>query len=163
MNIPLNIDVHQILLHMLNFVILAGGLYLLLYGPVKQFIETRKNSYLQREEEFQRAEAAAKEAEAACLKRIEDMDRELEEEHSRRVQETEKTVAQMLENAKRQADEILSAAEAQAKKKRKAAEQELEHELVSLAENAMEKLMQESDSNLMDDFLQEAERGEPNA
>ena len=34
MNIPLNIDWQQILLHLLNFVILAGGLYLLLYKPV---------------------------------------------------------------------------------------------------------------------------------
>ena len=31
MNIPLNIDWQQILLHLLNFAILAGGLYLLLY------------------------------------------------------------------------------------------------------------------------------------
>ncbi len=31
MNIPLNIDWQQILLHLLNFVILAGGLYFLLY------------------------------------------------------------------------------------------------------------------------------------
>ena len=39
MNIPLNIDWQQILLHLLNFVILAGGLYLLLYQPVKAFME----------------------------------------------------------------------------------------------------------------------------
>ena len=31
MNIPLNIDWQQILLHVLNFVILFGGLYFLLY------------------------------------------------------------------------------------------------------------------------------------
>lgn len=31
MNIPLNIDWQQILLHLFNFAILAGGLYLLLY------------------------------------------------------------------------------------------------------------------------------------
>ena len=30
MNIPLNIDWQQILLHLMNFVILAGGLYFLL-------------------------------------------------------------------------------------------------------------------------------------
>ena len=36
MNIPLNIDFQQILLHLLNFAILGGGLYLLLYKPVKQ-------------------------------------------------------------------------------------------------------------------------------
>ena len=34
--LPLNIDIQQILLHMLNFVILAGGLYFILYAPVKK-------------------------------------------------------------------------------------------------------------------------------
>ena len=43
MNLPLNIDFQQILLHLLNFVILAGGLYLLLYKPVNKFIKKRRN------------------------------------------------------------------------------------------------------------------------
>ena len=42
---PLNIDFLQILLHMLNFVILAGGLFILLYKPVNQFLEQRKNYF----------------------------------------------------------------------------------------------------------------------
>ena len=42
MNIPLNIDWQQILLHLLNFAILAGGLYLLLFKPVKAFMENGK-------------------------------------------------------------------------------------------------------------------------
>ena len=33
MNLPLNIDLQQIFLHMLNFVILAGGLYRIKYSP----------------------------------------------------------------------------------------------------------------------------------
>ena len=38
MQIPLNIDWQQILLHWLNLAILAGGLYFLLFKPVKQFL-----------------------------------------------------------------------------------------------------------------------------
>ena len=45
MNIPLNIDWQQILLHLFNFVILAGGLYLLLYRPVKNFMKKREEHY----------------------------------------------------------------------------------------------------------------------
>ena len=41
MNLPLNIDLQQIFLHMLNFVILAGGLYFILYSPVKKFMDQR--------------------------------------------------------------------------------------------------------------------------
>lgn len=39
MNIPLNIDWQQILLHLFNFSILVGGLYLLLFKPVKNFMD----------------------------------------------------------------------------------------------------------------------------
>lgn len=45
MNIPLNIDWQQILLHLMNFVILAGGLYFLLYKPVKAFMDKRAAYY----------------------------------------------------------------------------------------------------------------------
>ena len=45
MGVPLNIDWQQILLHLFNFLILAGGLYLLLYKPVKAFMEKRRNYY----------------------------------------------------------------------------------------------------------------------
>ena len=45
MNVPLNIDWQQILLHLFNFLILAGGLYLLLYKPVKAFMEKRNAYY----------------------------------------------------------------------------------------------------------------------
>ena len=38
---PLNIDFLQVLLHMLNFVILAGGLSLLLYKPICRFLDQR--------------------------------------------------------------------------------------------------------------------------
>ena len=41
MSLPLNIDFQQILLHMLNIVLLFGGLYLLLYKPVKKFMDER--------------------------------------------------------------------------------------------------------------------------
>ena len=44
---PLNIDFLQILLHLLNFVILAGGLTFLLYKPVVKFLESRR-AYLPR-------------------------------------------------------------------------------------------------------------------
>ena len=38
----MNIDWQQILLHALNFVILVGGLYFLLFNPVKKFMAKRE-------------------------------------------------------------------------------------------------------------------------
>ena len=45
MNIPLNIDWQQIVLHLMNFAILAGGLYFLLYNPVNKFMANRGDYY----------------------------------------------------------------------------------------------------------------------
>ena len=53
MNIPLNIDWQQIILHLLNFAILAGGLYFLLYHPVRKFMDQREEHYRQMETEAQ--------------------------------------------------------------------------------------------------------------
>ncbi|MBR4439107.1 MAG: hypothetical protein IKS88_00720, partial [Clostridia bacterium] len=54
MNLPLNIDLQQILLHMLNFVILFGGLYFILYKPVKKFMDSRASRYAEKEAEAER-------------------------------------------------------------------------------------------------------------
>ena len=43
-NLPLNIDLQQIFLHLLNFTILLAGLYFLLYEPVKKFMNKRTTS-----------------------------------------------------------------------------------------------------------------------
>ena len=42
---PLNIDFQQIFLHLLNFTILFGALYFLLYSPVKNFMAKRTAYY----------------------------------------------------------------------------------------------------------------------
>lgn len=47
---PLNIDWQQILLHLLNFTILAFGLYFLLYRPVRAYMKKREDAYAEREE-----------------------------------------------------------------------------------------------------------------
>ncbi len=72
MGVPLNIDWQQILLHLFNFVLLAGGLYFLLYAPVRNFMEKRTGDIAAKEKV-----AAEKEANAAAL----------EAEYSRRLDE----------------------------------------------------------------------------
>ena len=62
MNVPLNIDWQQILLHALNLVILIAGLYLLLFKPVKRFMDERTQKY-----QSMADDAAAKTREAETL------------------------------------------------------------------------------------------------
>ena len=54
MGVPLNIDWQQILLHLFNFLILFGGLYLLLYRPVKAFMDKRTAYYADMDAEAKR-------------------------------------------------------------------------------------------------------------
>ena len=65
MNIPLNVDWQQILLHWMNLAILTGGLYFLLYKPVKQFMEKREAYYRDLEDQ-----AAGKIGRASCRERV---------------------------------------------------------------------------------------------
>ena len=74
MNIPLNIDWQQILLHLLNFVILAGGLYLLLYQPVKAFMEKRQSFYREQDAQAAKLLADAKQAAAEAQRKMKDAD-----------------------------------------------------------------------------------------
>ena len=68
-NIPLNIDWQQILLHLFNFSILVGGLYLLLFKPVKNFMDKRTKHYQDMESAAVEREKATAEMEAAMQQR----------------------------------------------------------------------------------------------
>lgn len=125
MSIPLNIDWQQILLHLFNFAILAGGLYLLLYRPIKQFMEQRQAHFAQLHQEAQQDRQQAQqlkdtyhaqldEAEAAIAQRRSEAERELEELRSQRTaeakQEAEAILAKAREAARREREDILAKA-----------------------------------------------------
>jgi len=73
-NIPLNIDWQQILLHLLNFVILAGGLYLLLYKPVKTFMEKRQQYYQEQDAKAAKTLADAEKTAAEVRQQLKNAD-----------------------------------------------------------------------------------------
>ena len=141
MNIPLNIDWQQILLHLLNFVILAGGLYLLLYKPVKTFMEKRQQYY--------------QEQDAKAAKTLADAEKTMAE------------VRQQLKNAdadaRAQAEQILADAHAAAQREHDKLLSDAQKELKDLAVTATEKLVLQSDGDAFDQFLDAAERGESHA
>ena len=62
--VPLNIDWQQILLHLFNFTILFGALYILLYKPVRDFMAKRTAYYADMDA---RAEDALKIIETGCV------------------------------------------------------------------------------------------------
>ena len=71
MNIPLNIDWQQILLHVFNFSILVGGLYLLLFKPVKSFMAKREKHYADMESAAVAREKDTEELKAEIQNKVE--------------------------------------------------------------------------------------------
>ncbi len=133
MNIPLNIDWQQILLHLLNFVILAGGLYLLLYKPVKTFMEKRQQYYQEQDAKAAKTLADAEKTAAEVRQQLNIADAD---------------AAAQLAAAQREHDKLLSDAQ---------------KELKDLAVTATEKLVLQSDGDAFDQFLDAAERGKSHA
>ena len=154
---PLNIDWQQILLHLLNFVILAGGLYLLLYKPVKQFMEKRQEHYAERE-----AHARKLEEQAAALKteyetRLRKAEEQIQHDREKHHEELEAEKQRMIDDAKDQARAIINTASQTAELRSKKAIDDAREEIRTMAVGMVEKLVLDSGGDALDQFLSEAE------
>lgn len=129
MSLPLNIDFGQILLHMFNVVLLFGGLYLLLYKPVKKFMDERTGKY----EELDNA-AKEKLADAQIAK----------EQAEEKLAGTDKEIAKMLAKSKAdaesQAEDIIKKANDKKKKMLADAEEAALHEKARIINDAREEV-----------------------
>ena len=143
---PLNIDFMQILLHMLNFVILAGALSLLAYKPVSKFLAARREKIA--------GDIAKNEEDAAELeKKREEYDRLLAEAHkeadelrANAEKEAAKVAAATIDAAKEKAAGIIAAAEKEAEDRKKHILSSAQTEIGELVVSAAEKLLSESAS-----------------
>ena len=137
MNLPLNIDIQQILLHMLNFVILSGGLYFILYKPVKDFMDERKKVY----------ENMDIDAKKACSD-AENAKKEYEEKLKSANNEISKIKEEQIKKAENEAKEIVIKAQnlAQAEKQEsiKAANKEISKLAVEAAKKVVFQTTKES-------------------
>ena len=137
MNIPLNIDWQQILLHFFNFSILVGGLYLLLFKPVKSFMAKREKHYADMESAAQEREKSTADLEAAMRQREAEFDAALEEKRAAAAKEAD--------------------AKAAAESERQKIVAEANREAVAIAEDAMEKILAAQTAKAYDSFVNAAE------
>lgn len=144
MNIPLNIDWQQILLHLFNFAILTAGLYFLLYKPVKKFMDGRVEHYKQMDETAQEKMAKASELEANYQARLSAVDEELRQKRVQSAQKAQQSADEQIQLARQQAEKILSEAQESAQRERKKVLAEAQEEIAELAAAAAEKLVQHS-------------------
>lgn len=158
MSIPLNIDWQQILLHLFNFAILGGGLYLLLYRPVKQFMERRQTHYedlyRQAEQDRARAERLREEYQA----RLDQADAAIARKKADAEKELNALLSQRIDEAKQQAEEILAKAREGADREEREMVSKASRELVGIAVTAAEKIALGAEGDPYDQFLNLAER-----
>lgn len=141
MNLPLNIDWQQILLHLGNFVLLSLGLYLLLYKPVKSFMDKRAEAI-----EKQAEEAKSKFNEAQALKleyenRLEDADKEAQDIKSKASEQAQSAADAKLKDAEKQKEKIISDAKAAAQRQKEKVLEESKQEIIELAAQMAEKVL----------------------
>ncbi len=158
MNIPLNIDWQQILLHLMNFVILAGGLYFLLYRPVKAFMAKREAYYAEQAAAAEQMNQAAEKLHAEYQKKLDDSEEELALARKQSQRKTQAAAAEQLDAARAQAEHIVSEAEAQAARSRDKIMEEAREQVRDLAVEATEKLVLTSSGDAFDRFLDLAEK-----
>lgn len=156
---PLNIDLQLILLHWMNLAILTGGLYFLLFKPVKRFMEQREAHY----QELDR-QAADKLAQAEALKderqtQLDGAEEEIRQAKARAQQAAEQAAQEELEQARARAKQIVTKAHTEAEQSRERALQESQRELRELAAQAAKKLAAKPGEDFYDQFLDLAEGG----
>ena len=156
MNIPLNIDWQQILLHWMNLAILTGGLYFLLYKPVKQFMEKREAYYRELDEQAAGKLREAEELKAAYQAKLDGAEEEI---HQARAK-AQAAVQQSVEEQMAQAKQIVAKAKEEAARRRECIIKDSQRELRELTVEAVKKLAVKADVDLFDQFLDLAEGGE---
>lgn len=161
---PLNINLQQILLHALNFVILAMGLYFLLYGPVVKFMEKRRAHYADMEKEASERKEQLDALEREYAERLEQIDVEIEKKHAEATAKLDEEARLSLEHASKEAQEIIAAAQRQAQSEKEKALRSTRREIAGMVADAAEKLFikertPENDSALYDRFIDSAEEG----
>ena len=160
---PLNIDLLQILLHMLNFVILAGGLTFLLFKPVNKFLEKRRAYFAEIEEKNRQDSEKNEELRIEYEKKLRDAEAEILEKKRISEKEQAEISDQYIKEAKEKATAIIQAAENEAEERKNHILESAQTEIGELVLTAAQKLVSntvtpERNSDLYDEFIRLAEK-----
>ena len=158
---PLNIDIVQILLHMLNFVILAGGLTLLLFKPAKKFIVERQKYFEDKQKENEEKALQNEKLKEEYETKMMGADAEIAGMKQKAKEETVATAKEYIDTAQEKATAIISEAETQAEARKVQILDSAQTEIGELVIEATQKLLTEKASeknahDLYDEFIRES-------
>lgn len=158
---PLNIDWQQILLHLLNFVVLFGILYFLLYKPVKQFMDNRTEYYKSLDDEAKKNLEDSEKAKEEYQNKLDTADDEIVAIKEKARKELEKASASHIKQAEAEATKIVADARKAAERERVKMLKEVQNEISDMVTSATEKIVvNASTSDAFDQFLEAAQRSE---
>lgn len=160
MNLPLNIDLQQILLHLLNFVILATGLYLLLYKPVKGFMDKRTAEYEKMDNSAKEKMTKAQELEENYQLRLSEIDAETKKRREEAEKEIREEIALKLQDAEKTAEQIIAHSKEIAEGEREKMLAEAKKNIAVLAIDTTQRLLVQSSGGVYDQFIDALERSE---
>ena len=143
MNLPLNIDWQQILLHFLNFAILAFGLYMLLYKPIKAFMDKRAKYYEDIDKNANEKMEQIKSLETEYNSKISNLETEIKERKLAAEELISSQTQKELELAHTEANRIVAEAKAEGQAEKEKIIASSKKEIVELAIQASDKILKE--------------------
>ncbi len=157
MNLPLNIDFQQVLLHIFNSFLLFVILYFLLYKPVKSFIDKREDFYKEMDDKANEKLSDADRLLKEYNEKLSSVDKEIELKKAEANKILEAENSARIEKAREQADGIVAKAVAQAKIERDSIFSQANSEITDMVSSAAEKIVFSDTSEAFDKFLDNAE------
>lgn len=151
---PLNIDWQQILLHLFNFLLLTMGLYILIYEPVRKFMESREEHYQKMDDEANMKFDEAQKLLDDHSEKLADVDNEMRQYREEHMAETQKRIHDQLEDAKEKEKEIIEEAHTNAKLEKEKIISEARSEIKGIALEATKKIVCDPNKDVFDDFLE---------
>ncbi|MBQ8532197.1 MAG: ATP synthase F0 subunit B [Clostridia bacterium] len=162
MEIPLNIDWQQILLHVFNFIILTGGLYFLLYSPIKKFIDSREQYYKDLDSQANAKLETAEKLEQEAKAKIANTDNEIKENRTKAEAELDAYIERQKAEANAKAEKILSDARDRAQAEKRSVMESAEKEIIDITKAVAAKMLSSSTDEAYSQFLDIVERDERN-
>ena len=160
---PLNIDFTQVLLHMLNFVILAGALGFLLFKPITKFMADRQKHFEDLAKENEETAKTNADMKAEYEQKLEEAKAEIADMHRNAEKEAAETAKEYIDSAHQKANAIIAAAETEAEKRKESILDSAQTEISELVLSATQKLLSdtvtpERNSALYDEFIHRTDK-----
>ena len=137
--------------------------YLLLFKPVKDFMNKREQIYQQMDAQAKQTQAQAQQLKAQAEERLTQLDQELDSKRAAAAQEADLYAQKQRQAAQQQADQIVANARTLAEQEGKKIVAQANRDAVAIVEQAMDKLVADRTAQAYDAFLNSAEEGSGHA